>query len=102
MRILGKFLVLGVFVITSLYAEVNAQKLYRKCAGCHGQDGAHAPYERETGILKGRTQEELKIIMTMIRNGEYKSDKINNIMRKAIKKFSDKDIDVVSEYISHL
>lgn len=100
-----KFLVSLFFTCVCLVAneaKVDAQQLYKKCVGCHGKDAKHAPYERPAGILHGRTQEELKLIMLMIRSGEYKNDKINKIMTKSIKNFSDTDIDAVSEYISKL
>lgn len=100
-----KFLVSLFFTCMFLVAseaKVDAQQLYKKCVGCHGKDAKHAPYERPAGILHGRTQEELKLIMLMIRSGEYKNDKINKIMTKSIKNFSDADIEAVSEYISKL
>lgn len=94
-------LLLSFLLMSSAYAT-DASKLYRKCAGCHGRDAKHAPYEREAGILHGRSQEELEIIITMIKNGEYKKDKINTIMRKAISKLSKDDVKAISQYISTL
>lgn len=101
MKIFTRTFFLIVLLFSTSYAT-NGSKLYRKCAGCHGRDARHAPYEREAGILHGRSQEELEIIITMIKNGEYKSDKINKIMRKAISKFSEQDVKDVAHYISKL
>lgn len=94
-------LLLSFLLVSSAYAT-DASKLYRKCAGCHGRDAKHAPYEREAGILHGRSQEELEIIITMIKDGEYKNDKINTIMRKAISKLSKDDVKAIAHYISRL
>jgi cytochrome c553 len=98
---LGGIFILSMFLFSCAYAT-DASQLYRKCAGCHGRDAKHAPYERQAGILHGRSQEELEIIITMIKNGEYKDDRINMIMRKAISKLSKDDIRLLSEYISSL
>jgi|GEM_PF-5800984 cytochrome c553 len=98
---LGVIFISSMLLFSCTYAT-DASKLYRKCAGCHGRDAKHAPYERQAGILHGRSQEELQIIITMIKNGEYKSDRINMIMRKAISKLSKDDIKLLSGYISSL
>lgn len=107
-----KKVVLAVFVVSMTLSNTlvaqspkeffQQKKLYRKCAGCHGKDGKHVPFEKENGVLHGRDKQELKLIMEAIRDGFYKDDKLNKIMRKAIRKFSDKEIDMVAEYISEL
>jgi cytochrome c553 len=100
-----KYIVLVFFTcklfLVDAYA-LEAEMLYKKCLGCHGRDAKHAPFERENGILSGREAGELKLIMQAIRDGNYKDDKLNKIMRKSIKNFSDTDIDVLSKYIATL
>lgn len=95
-----------IFFTCTLFAQISfarsGEELYRKCIGCHGKDAKHAPFEKESGILYGREVEELKIIMKAIRDGDYPSDKLNIIMQKSIKSFSDEDIDLISKYIKAL
>lgn len=100
-----KYIVLFLFTcklfLVDSYAN-EAEVLYKKCLGCHGKDAKHAPFERQNGILSGREAEELKLIMQAIRDGNYKDDKLNKIMRKSIKNFSDTDIEVLAKYITTL
>lgn len=82
------------------FAARDGKTLYKKCRGCHGINGRHIPFERKSGFLAGRNKEEIKSIIQAIKNGSYPSDKLNNIMQKTISKFSDAEVEVVSEYIS--
>ncbi|MBE0491603.1 MAG: cytochrome c [Sulfurospirillum sp.] len=94
-------LVIFLAIVCSLYGK-SGQDLYKKCIGCHGQDAKHAPFERQNGVIYGRDPEELKIIIKMIKDGTYKGDRLNQIMRNTIQKFSDEDIENVSVYIKFL
>lgn len=100
-----RILFLVFFTCTILLSNAlsnDGEKLYKKCLGCHGKDAKHAPFERENGVLYGRDKEELKLIMQAIRDGHYKEDKLNKIMRKSIKNFSNSDIENIVQYIQTL
>lgn len=92
------FLILSSVTVVSFAAD--AQSLYRKCKGCHGKDGKHAPYEKQTGILAGRSEAELVAVITAIRNGQYEQNRVNDVMKKAVKKLNDEDISLLSKYIA--
>lgn len=86
-------------VIFSLNLSANGQKLYKKCRGCHGIDGKHVPFERKHGVIAGRDKVEIELIVRAIKDGSYSGDKLNQIMRKIIVKYSEEDIKDISEYI---
>lgn len=95
--------VLSLFCLFCFFVPLfgqDASKLYRQCKGCHGKYGNHPAYERQSGVLAGRTQAELSVIMKAIRDGDYKTGRVNKIMKKSIQDFDDKDIEVLAEYIS--
>lgn len=91
--------VLAVVSLASL-SYADGRTLYKKCKGCHGKTAMHAPFEIQTGIIAGRTQEELQAIMIAIKNDAYKDGKLNQIMKKTISRFSNEEIEELAKYIS--
>lgn len=79
---------------------VDGKILYKKCAGCHGADGKHAPFEKKNGILEDRRKSELVILIKLIGEGRYQFSRPNMIMTKVVKKLNDEDISTLAEYIS--
>ncbi|MDD3323543.1 MAG: c-type cytochrome [Sulfurospirillaceae bacterium] len=88
------------FLSVLMFAEDGAQ-LYAKCKGCHGLDGKHIAYEKGSPIA-GRDKEELKLIMVAIRDGNYKKDRVNFVMRKVVSKLTEPEIEALSAYINLL
>jgi len=86
--------------VSSSFAVKDGETLYKKCRGCHGVDGKHVPFEIVSGVIAGRDKVELELIIKAIKEGDYKEGRLNKIMKKVLVKFSNKDIAVVSEYIS--
>ena len=93
------FIILVSFFLVNSSFGADGKTLYNKCRGCHGIDGKHVPFERPQGILAGRDQAEIELLIKAVKDGSYPADKLNKIMRHVIDKFSDEDISTISAYI---
>ncbi len=100
MRVLIVFMFICTLFISNGFAVKDGKTLYKKCRGCHGVDGKHVPFELTNGVIAGRDKTELEFIIKAIHDGNYKDGKLNKIMQKVIKKFSNEEISIISEYIS--
>lgn len=100
MRFLLVIILINIFFVSNSFALKDGKTLYKKCRGCHGINGKHIPFERINGVIGGRDKVELEMIINSIRDGNYKEHKINNIMQKVVKKFTNEEVVIISEYIS--
>ena len=86
-------------LVSSSFAAKNGEAMYRKCKGCHGTDGRHAPFEKQRGVLAGRGEIELFVVLRAMRYGYYMG-KPDKIMEKLIFNFTEEDLKLISAYIS--
>ena len=83
--------------VTAKAADGAGESLYRKhCASCHGDDGAKKPIGASP--LKGQAAEDIRTKLAGYQDGTYGGD--NKLMMvKALKKLSDKDLQLIEEFM---
>jgi len=91
---LATILFVGVFTISSFANE----SLYKRCIGCHGNDGS----KHALGVsnpLKGQSKEEIIQKLNGYKDGTYGGAKKSTMASQA-KRLTDADINSLAEYIS--
>lgn len=83
---------------TSLFA--NGADLYKKCAGCHGQDGARKALGKSQAI-KGWDKDKTIAALKGYKDGTYGAS-MKNLMKGQVSKLSDAEIEALAVHISTL
>jgi len=93
------FLALAIFGASCLFAADGAA-LYKKCIVCHGKQAEKLP-PNGNEIIKDWSAAKLKEALTGYRAGTY-GHKFKLSMKGQVLKFTDEDIEAVSNYIPTL
>lgn len=84
---------------TKKESTVDAQKLYMKCAGCHGQSGElHALGKSQ--IIKEWDKNKIKEALIGYKNGTYGGN-MKGVMIGQVMNLSETDIDALATYIDN-
>lgn len=95
----GILVVLAIFSASFIFAADGAT-VYKKCISCHGQKAEKLP-PGGNDIIKDWKAEHIKEALTGYRAGTY-GHKMKAIMKGQVGKFTDEQIDAVSNYIPAL
>jgi len=92
--IITLLIILGSF---TLFADTI--ELYKKCAGCHGENGELSALQQSATI--GGEESNLTIKkLTAYKNGELNQYGLGNIMKLQLLSLSSSDIEELAEYIA--
>lgn len=73
----------------------------KKCAKCHGADGAKTSGASGGVMLKGQSAEDIKTKLLGYKDGSFGGDKKKTMMRM-VQKFDDAEIEALAEHIGSL
>lgn len=79
----------------------QGRKLYMKCAGCHGQNAQLVPTIGRAKIIRGWEKARIINALKGYREGKY-GGPMKGIMRGQVAALSDKEIEILADYISKL
>ena len=91
---------------SSLFAEdtapntQDAEKTFRKCAGCHGVKGERKALGRSK-VIADMSEKDLKDAMHGYKDGSY-GGPMKGLMKGQVASMSDAEIDKLAEYIATL
>ena len=96
-------MMLPVLSTTLLIAGTTADSIYKKeCASCHGKK-AEKKALGKSGVIKGMSTEKIMKLTHDVASGKQKAMPMAKIThKKFVKKYSDKEIKAVAEYINKL
>ena len=81
-------------------ASVNADVLYKTCAGCHGANG-EKPALGKSQVIKGWSSDKVETALNGYKDGTY-GGAMKGIMTGQVSKLSGDEIKALSEHISKL
>lgn len=88
------------FGLTAAMAETPAAKLYaKKCAKCHGPDGAKTSGASGGTMLKGQSFDDLKTKLMGYKDGSYGGKKKKTMMR-LMKKLNEEQVKGLAEVMA--
>jgi len=82
-------------------AEISAQQLYSKCAGCHGADGKTKALGKSNPIA-GWSKTKLIDAINGYKDGSRNVHGMGAVMKGQVATMDEKQIEAVAEYISTL
>ena len=89
-------------IITMLVAFAvasDSEKIYRKCAGCHGINGEKKALGR-SGAISDMNSSELSDVMIGYKKGEVNKYAMGALMKAQMVNISEDEIKSLAEYIS--
>lgn len=90
------------FGMTAAFADGHAKELYnKKCAKCHGADGAKTSGASGGTMLKGQSAEDIKTKLLGYKDGSYGGKK-QKTMARMVKKLDDQQLGELADYIGGL
>ncbi len=95
-----KYLLL-LIIIGTITSLADTIELYKKCAGCHGENGEKQALTKSK-VIGGQEANLTAKELTAYRNGELDQYGLGNIMKLQTSILSDSDIEELAEYISKL
>jgi len=96
-----KYTITLLILLSSLTLFADTLGLYKKCAGCHGENGERSALQQSATI--GGQESNLTIKeLTAYKNGELNQYGLGNIMKLQLKALSQADIKELSNYIANL
>ena len=82
-------------------SEESAENLYKKCAGCHGENGEKSALGKSDPI-GGKEKEVLTTLLMGYKYGELNQYGMGGVMEAQLINLSDDEIEQLAEYISKL
>ena len=89
------------FIGTTIVMMANGQELYKKCTGCHGENGEVSALQQSAIITAQDSNLTIKEL-TAYKNGELNQYGLGNIMKLQLTTVSDEEISELADYISEL
>jgi len=86
---------------TSLTMMANGAELYKKCAGCHGEQGEKNALSKSVVIAGQESNLTIKEL-TAYKNGELDQYGLGNIMKLQLSTVAEEEIQELAEYIENL
>ena len=86
---------------TKKEANIDAAKLYVKCAGCHGTKGDKKALGK-SGIINTKSKDELVKLIKGYKAGTLNQYGMGALMHGQVGNLSDNEIEALAEYISNL
>ncbi len=84
-----------------LLMGADVKELYKKCAGCHGEDGKHKAFNR-SDIIGGRSFDFIFEKLKFFKEGDFPSQSTSRVMKKQLKDLNEEELKELAEYISNL
>ncbi len=101
-RLFIAFVICLSFGLTFAFAGAEGEVLYnKKCAKCHGSDGAKTSGASGGTMLKGQSNDDIKAKLKGYKDESYGGKK-KKTMQRMVKKLDDKQIRQLSRYIGSL
>ncbi len=88
-------------VLFSISLAASPADLYKKCAGCHGEDGKHKAFDR-SDIIAGKSKDELLKKLISFQNISSEATGTSKVMNKQLKNLSKEELEELADYISKL
>lgn len=97
-----KFIILALLSISILMAG-SAKSIYKKeCASCHGQK-AEKKALGKSGVIRGMSAKKIVALTKAVASGKKDATQVAKIThKKVVRKYSDKELKAVAEYINKL
>lgn len=96
-----KYIISLLIIVGTVTVSANTTELYKKCAGCHGENGELSALEASAFI--GGQEKNLTIKeLTAYKNGELNQYGLGNIMNMQIETLSEEEIEELASYIAML
>jgi len=86
---------------TSITMLANGQELYKKCTGCHGEDGKTSALQKSAIIAAQESNLTIKQL-TAYKNGELNQYGLGNIMKLQLTTITDVEIEELANYIASM
>ena len=87
--------------IDSNNSDENAQKIYAKCAGCHGKNGEKSALGKSQ-IIGAGDKDTLFYLLKEYKSGELNQYGMGQLMKGQVAGLSDSELELVADYISKL
>jgi cytochrome c553 len=96
-----KYIITLLIILSSLTLFAETLELYKKCAGCHGENGELSALQQSAAI--GGQESNLTIKeLTAYKNGELNQYGLGNIMKLQLSALSQSDIEELAQYIANI
>lgn len=82
-------------------SDENAQKIYSKCAGCHGENGEKSALGKSQ-IIGAGNKDALLYMLKEYKLGELNQYGMGQLMKGQVAGLSDNELELVADYISKL
>jgi len=79
----------------------NGAELYKKCAGCHGENGEMTALQK-SAVIAGQESNLTIKELTAYKNGELNQYGLGGIMKSQLIDVSEEDIEALAEYIENM
>ena len=90
---------LALLILSSLTLFADTMDLYKKCAGCHGENGELSALD-QSKIITAQEQNLTIKELTAYKNGELNQYGLGNIMKLQLSAISDDEIVELADYIA--